>query len=345
VETSGLYEFSLIANNYGRLYIDGKLVLDNWNDQLTEVTTTVKIYLEKEKPVNVVSEYGKVSDFAGQRIKWRFAGGKALDNINQLITQQAADADAVIVVIGESTDEVGEAKDKQNLNLHEIDVNMVKAAAKAGKPVATVLINGRPLILNEINDVSDAILEAWFPGEAGGDAIVDALFGDYNPSGHLTVSFPQSMGQLPVYYAKKSSAARTSIDGATEPLYHFGHGLSYTTFEYENIHVEPAQPTVNQNVIVTFDVHNTGTVDGTEVAQLYVKDVVSSTTTPEIALKGFARVDLKANETKKITITLTPEHLSLINIDMERVTEPGEFDILVGRASNDIRLTTTITLK
>jgi beta-glucosidase len=219
---------------------------------------------------------------------------------------------------------------------------MVKAAAASGKPVTTILLNGRPLILNEINDISQAIVEAWFPGEAGGDAILDVLFGDYNPSGKLPISFPKSMGQLPIYYSHKPSASRTSIDGSTDPLYAFGHGLSYSTFEYTNLAVSPDNLNVNKNIVVSLDVQNTGKVDGTEVVQLYVRDLVSSVTTPVMALKGFSRVHLAAGEKKKVTMTLSPEHLSLLNIEMKRVTEPGEFNIMVGSSSSDIRLKTTI---
>jgi beta-glucosidase len=344
VTTSGLYEFSLIADNYGRLFIDGKLLLDNWDNKFTGVTTTVQVFLEKGREIPIATEYGKVSDFAGQRIKWRYVGGSSLTEVNRRTTQIASKADLVLVVLGESEDEVGEAKDRQDMHLHDIDVDMVKAAVASGKPVTTILINGRPLILNEINDISDAILEAWFPGEAGGDAIVDVLFGDYNPSGKLTMSFPKSMGQLPVYYSRKPSASRASIDGSPDPLYAFGHGLSYTTFEYSNLSVTPDHPNINSTITVSLDVENTGKTGGTEVVQLYVRDLVSSVTTPVKALKGFSRIYLNAGEKKRVEMTLTPEHLSLLNLDMKRVTEPGDFDIMIGSSSSDIRLNTKINL-
>lgn len=344
VKTSGLYEFSLIADNYGRLYLDGNLMLDSWSDHLTGVTTTAQVYLEKGRRIPILSEYGKVNDFAGQRIKWRYVGGPSLDEMKRRTTLAAAKADLVLVVLGESADEVGESKDKQDLNLHQMDVDMVKAAAASGKPITTILLNGRPLILNKINDLSQAIVEAWFPGEAGGDAILDVIFGDYNPSGKLPISFPRAVGQLPIYYSRKPSASRTFIDGANEPLYAFGHGLSYSTFEYSNLSVTPDKPTVRSHIVVSLDVRNTSQTDGTEVVQLYVRDLVSSVTTPVMALKGFARINLAAGETKKVTMTLTPEHLSLLNIDMKRVTEPGEFRIMVGSSSADIRLSATIAV-
>ncbi|MDR1897752.1 MAG: glycoside hydrolase family 3 C-terminal domain-containing protein [Prevotellaceae bacterium] len=342
--TSGIYEFSLIANNYGRLYLDGKLLLDNWDDKFTEVTTTAQVYLEKGRKVSVVSEYGKVNDFAGQRIKWRYIGGASLAEENRRTTRIASTADLVLVVIGESSDEVGESKDKQDLHLHQIDVDMVKAAAASGKPVTTILLNGRPLILTEINDISQAIVEAWFPGESGGDAILDVIFGDHNPSGKLPISFPKSTGQLPIYYSRKPSASRTSIDGSADPLYAFGHGLSYSTFKYSGLSVTPDKPTVDSHITVSLEVQNTGSTGGAEIVQLYVRDLVSSVTTPVMALKGFSRIYLNAGEKKKVEMILTPEHLSLLNIDMQRVTEPGEFDVMVGSSSADIRLKTTVNL-
>ncbi|MDR0559374.1 MAG: glycoside hydrolase family 3 C-terminal domain-containing protein [Prevotellaceae bacterium] len=342
---SGIYEISLIANNYGRLYLDGKLIIDNWDDRMTEITVTARVYLEKGRPVPIRSEYGKLSDFAGQRIKWKYVGGASLADINRATTQAAARADAVIVVIGESSDEVGEAKDRQHLSPNPIDVGMVRAAAASGKPVTTVLLNGRPLILNEVAEASQAIVEAWFPGEAGGEAVVDVLFGDCNPSGKLTMSFPKSEGQLPIYYSRKSSASRTSIDGSPDPLYAFGHGLSYSTFEYSNLSVSPESPTVRDAITVSLDVRNTSGTAGVETVQLYVRDVVSSVTTPVMALKGFARVRLEAGETRRVKMQLTPEHLSLINIDMKRVVEPGVFDLMLGSSSADIRLTKSINVE
>ena len=338
VTTAGIYEFSQISDDYGRIYLDGKLLIDNWSDQKRNVTTTAQAYLEKGRDIPFRVEYAEVDQFAGQRVKWKYIGGPSVQEMNRQVTAAAAQADAVIVVVGESIDEVGEGKDRQNLRLHQIDIDMVKAAAAAGKPVTTILLNGRPLIINDINDASSAILEAWFPGEAGGDAIADILFGDYNPSGRLTISFPQSMGQLPIYYSRKNSAPRGSVDGNPDPLYAFGHGLSYSEFEYSNLAISPAAPSVDGNFTVSLDVKNISGVAGAEVVQLYVRDVVGSVATPVIALKGFSKIYLEPGESKRVEMVLTPEHLSLINLEMKRVTEPGEFEIMVGRSSKDIRL-------
>jgi beta-glucosidase len=193
---------------------------------------------------------------------------------------------------------------------------------------------------------SQAALEAWFPGEAGGDAIVDVLFGDCNPSGRLTISIPKYQGQMPVYYSKKPSSPRNYTDGNGDPLYGFGHGLSYSTFEYGNLRITPETATAKEPVTVALDLRNTSSVDGTETVQLYVRDKIGSVATPVKALKGFSQVFLKAGESKTVTMTIIPEeHLWLINREMKRVVEPGEFEFMLGHSSSDIRLTQTFTVK
>ena len=262
------------------------------------------------------------------------------------ITRAVAAADAAIVVLGETDKEVGEGKDRQNLNLKPMDVEMLQAAAKGGKPFVSVLLNGRPLVFAPVVENSAAVIEAWFPGESGGDAIADVLFGDYNPSGKLTISIPKYQGQLPVYYSKKPSSFRNYTDGNGDPLYAFGHGLSYSSFEYSNLTISPAEPAIRDVITVTVDVKNTSATDGAETVQLYVKDKVASVTTPIKALKGFSQVFLKAGEAKTVTMIIKPEeHLWLINQKMKRVVEPGEFEFMTGASSSDIRLTQTVNLK
>jgi beta-glucosidase len=260
------------------------------------------------------------------------------------IIRSAARSDVVIAVIGETEKEVGESRDRHNLHPHNADMEILKAAYQSGKPVVTIMITGRPLILTEVCALSSAVLQCWFPGEAAGAAIGDVLFGDYNPSGKLTISFPKDQGQLPVYYSKKPSSHRSYVDGNGEPLFPFGYGLSYSSFEYKNLTVQPEKPMVTDFVTVSLDVKNTSARDGSEVIQLYLNDVVSSVATPEKELKGFAKVFIKAGETKTVTMTLTPEHFSLINKEMKRTVEPGEFEIMIGASSSDIRLKQTISL-
>jgi beta-glucosidase len=343
---SGTYEFQLSSDDYSRLYINDQLVVDNWGGDKGRRNKTGSIQLTGEQPASIRMEYAELDENAAVALQWRLVSPVDDSAYYKRMEQQAADADVVLVVLGETNQEVGEGKDRQNLNMHDADSKMLKAAAQSGKPVITVLLNGRPLVITPAVDYSDAVLEAWYPGEAGGSAIVDILFGDYNPSGRLAVSIPKYQGQTPVYYSKKPSSPGNYTDGNGVPLYPFGYGLSYTEFAYNNLKIAPEYPTVKDSITVTLDVTNTGKADGTETVQLYVRDAIASVATPVKALKGFAQVRLKAGETKTVTIPVLPqEHLWLINLDMKRVVEPGEFEFMIGSSSADIRMKQRIKLE
>ena len=247
-------------------------------------------------------------------------------------------SDVAVVVLGEEPDEVGEGRDRTDLDLSDKALNMIKAIKATGKPVVVVLFNGRPLSINWIADSIAAIVETWFAGEQGGLAIADALPGNINPSGKLPITFPRSVGQLPFYYDHKPTSNHRYVDEKNTPLFAFGHGLSYTTFAYSDLTITPQNISTTGNADVSFTIKNTGEVAGSEVAQLYVRDVVSSVTTPEIALKGFVRAELQPGESKTIHCIITPEQLSLRNREMKQVVEPGKFIIMVGSASDDIKL-------
>ena len=343
---TGTYEFSLSSDDYSRLYINNNLVIDNWGGENGRRNKSASVQLAGEQPTSIRLEYAELDENASVSLRWRLAGSIDDSDYYRRMTQRAANADAVIVVLGETNQEVGEGKDRQNLNMHDADKKMLEAAAKSGKPVITVMLNGRPLVTTPVADHSEAILEAWYPGELGGSAVVDILFGDYNPSAKLVVSIPKYQGQTPVYYSKKPSSPGSYTDGDDIPLYPFGHGLSYTEFSYNNLKITPEHPVIKNPINVSLEITNTGKVDGTETVQLYVRDVVASVATPVKALKGFAQVYLKAGETKTVTIPVIPEeHLWLINLDMKRVVEPGEFEFMVGSSSSDIRMKQTIELK
>ncbi|MEL6820960.1 MAG: glycoside hydrolase family 3 C-terminal domain-containing protein [Calditrichota bacterium] len=192
--------------------------------------------------------------------------------------------------------------------------------------------------MNWLAENAPAIIEAWFPGEKGGTAVANVLFGDVNPSGKLPITIPKSVGQLPVFYNHKESGRRGYVDGDSNPLYPFGHGLSYTTFEYSNLKINPAIISVDGKATVSVDIKNSGKVAGTEVVQLYINDKFSSVVTPVIELKGFDRVDLKPGEVKTVSMELNEEHLSLWNAEIKEVVEPGTFEVMVGSSSKDIRL-------
>jgi len=248
-------------------------------------------------------------------------------------------SEVAIVVLGDSRRTVGESLSRTSLDLPGRQLQLVQAIHAAGKPVIVVLLNGRPLSINWINKYVPAIVEGWFPGAQGGTAIAEVLFGDYNPSGKLTVTFPKTAGQIPFNFPTKPNAQwegeKSRVNGA---LYYFGHGLSYTTFAYSNLKITPLKQTPTGEVRITVDVQNTGTRAGVEVVQLYIRDLVSSVTTYEKNLRGFARVSLAPGERKTIAFVLKPEHLALWDRNMRFVVEPGTFRVLVGSSSEDIRL-------
>lgn len=266
---------------------------------------------------------------------------------------QAKQADVTVVVLGGGQRTCGENKSRSSLDLPGRQLDLLKAVAATGKPVVLVLINGRPLSINWADKFVPAILEAWYPGSKGGIAVADILFGDYNPGGKLTVTFPKTVGQIPFNFPCKPSS---QIDGGKNPgadgnmsrangaLYPFGYGLSYTTFEYSDLKISPAIITPNQKTYVSCKVTNTGKRAGDEVVQLYVRDVLSSVTTYEKNLAGFERVHLKPGETKEITFPVDRKALELLNADMHWVVEPGDFTLMAGASSTDIHLNGTLTV-
>jgi beta-glucosidase len=246
-------------------------------------------------------------------------------------------SDLAIAVLGEDTRVVGEGKDRADIDLDEHQMEMIKALHRTGKPIVAVLFNGRPLTINWVAQNIPAILETWFSGEQGGLAVADVLLGNVNPSGKLPITFPRSMGQVPFYYNHKPTSRHNYVDESDTPLFPFGLGLSYTGFEYSDLQVTPSKIPVAGTAVVSVRIKNTGEVEGAEVVQLYLRDDISSVTTPAIALKGFNRITLKTGESGIVRFQLGADQLSLWNREMKRVVEPGEFKIMVGSSSVDIR--------
>ncbi|WP_145414804.1 glycoside hydrolase family 3 N-terminal domain-containing protein [Paenibacillus xylanexedens] len=231
--------------------------------------------------------------------------------------------------------ECGEGIDRSSLNLMGVQLELVQEIHKLGKPVVVVYINGRPIAEPWIDEHIPAIVEAWYPGQEGGNAIADVLFGDVNPSGRLSVSIPKHEGQLPVYYHAKRTRGKRYLEMDLTPQYAFGHGLSYTDFKYDNVRVIPEVIRPDEEAQVQVEVTNVGAVAGKEVVQLYITDVSASVTRAEIALKGFSKVHLEPGETRTVTFPVQKEHLSLIDSRLQSVVEPGEFKLMVGRSSVD----------
>jgi len=254
-------------------------------------------------------------------------------------------SDVVIMVVGESRDMSGEAASRTKLGLPGVQEELVEKIEKLGKPAIVVLINGRPLTIDWISKNIPAVIETWFLGDQAGNAIADVLFGDYNPSGKLTTTFPRSVGQIPLFYnhmntgrppSKTDKYTSKYIDSPVSPLYPFGYGLSYTNFKFSDLKVDKEKISVNDSVEVSVKVKNTGKYAGTEIAQLYIRDLVASVTRPVKELKGFKRIFLNPGETKTINFTIVPKSLEFYNIDMKKTIEPGKFNVMVGGNSEDI---------
>ena len=238
--------------------------------------------------------------------------------------------------------ECGEGFDRASLSLLGRQQELLESLQKTGKPLIVVYIEGRPLEKNWASEYADALLTAYYPGQEGGNAIADVLFGDYNPSGRLPISVPRSVGQIPVYYNKKAPRNHDYVEVSSSPLYSFGYGMSYTTFEYSALQVVQKSARCFE---VSFKVKNTGKYDGEEVSQLYMRDEYASVVQPMKQLKHFERFHLKKGEEKKVTFVLTEEDFFLVNYTLKKVVESGNFDLMIGAASNDIRLQNVILVE
>ena len=320
---------TLTQYRYGPSAVRGVTVLEGIKNLLGD-----KVKVNYAKGCEVTNEHWPETEVLPEPLT-----SEELAKINEAV-EVAKNSDVAVVVLGDSGRTVGESASRTSLDLPGRQLELVQAVYATGKPVIMVLLNGRPLSINWVNKYVPAILEGWFPGAQGGTALAEVLFGDYNPSGKLTVTFPKTVGQIPYNFPTKPNAQwegeKTRVNGA---LYYFGHGLSYTTFAYANLRITPARQLSGGEVRVTVDVQNTGSREGTEIVQLYTRDLVSSVTTYEKNLRGFERVNLRPSETKAITFTLTPADLALWDRSMHFVVEPGTFRVMIGSSSEDIRLT------
>ncbi|WP_340155695.1 glycoside hydrolase family 3 C-terminal domain-containing protein, partial [uncultured Winogradskyella sp.] len=268
----------------------------------------------------------------------------------------AKKSDVILATLGESSEFSGESSSRTDIGIPQVQKDLLKALLKTGKPLVLVLFTGRPLTLVEENENVPSILNVWFPGSEAGLSISDVLFGDINPSGKLTATFPRNVGQVPLFYNHKNTGRPLGnseghfekfksnyIDARNEPLYPFGFGLSYTTFKYGEIKLDKTSMSSKDTVTVSVDITNTGDYDGKEVAQLYVRDVVGSVTRPVKELKGFEKIFLKKGETKTVTFNISVEDLKFYNTNLDFVAEPGDFQVAIGTNSN-VAFKNTITL-
>jgi beta-glucosidase len=260
----------------------------------------------------------------------------------------AEQADAVVLVLGDRSGMIpscttGETRDSVDLRLPGVQEELARAILATGKPVTVVLVNGRPFAIPWLDKEANAILEAWLPGEEGGRAIADALFGDVNPGGKLPVTFPRHVGQVPIFYNYKPSGMRSHwyVDYVSEkvtPLYPFGHGLSFTSFEYSDLSMDRKQVREGESVTVSLRVANSGSMVGDEVVQLYIRDEFASIPRPMKELKGYVRLTLQPGQTCTVIFHLPANQLAFYDEDLNLVLEPGKIDVMIGSSSEDVRL-------
>ncbi|RKY84837.1 beta-glucosidase, partial [candidate division KSB1 bacterium] len=333
VPSTKLYRISITTDDGVRLYVNGRLLVDRWFDRAA-TTDIVSLKLEAGKQYDICIEYYENGGMAFASLGWDEKSD--IEDEIQKAVEVVKKSDAVVVVTGIIE---GEGRDRAYLDLPGSQEELIKKVSDVGKPVVVVLINGSAVTMNNWIDRVSAIVEAWYPGEEGGNAIADVLFGDYNPGGKLPITFPQSVGQAPLYYNyKPTGRGYDYIYVSGKPLFPFGYGLSYTEFKYSNLRITPEKITTNEKINISVDVENVGNFRGDEVVQLYLHDVVASMIRPVKELKGFKRITLDPEEKKTVNFVIKPEQLSFLDVNMNRIIEPGIFEVMIGSSSEDIRL-------
>ena len=365
--------------------LEKKIIMSKHHRQISRELATKSIVLlknenqilplQKNRKIAVIGPFAKSNDILGP---WSWLGSKdeavplydgltekvgahsllyaegcgieaGTDEQQNAALKIAEKADVIVLALGESSEMSGEAASRADIRLPQVQLDLVKKLKRANKPMIAVLFNGRPLDLHGVFDEVDAVLEAWFPGTEGGAAIADLLFGDKNPSAKLSMSFPYSVGQIPVYYnhfqtGRPKNALHAEekyvskyLDIPNEPLFPFGFGLSYTTFSYKNAKRSDGTMTVETPLTISVDVTNDGDVTGEEIVQLYIQDVVGEVVRPLKELKGFEKVMLHPGETRTVSFTITEEQLRYHHSDLQYKSDPGAFVAYIGSNSHDVQ--------
>lgn len=318
-----------------RLYIDGALVIDNWR-KATSRGVLVDCELERDRLYDLKLEFFEPTGNARVRLVWDAGLPAGGDAALEEAVALAARSEVAIVVAGI---EEGEFRDRSRLGLPGRQEELIRRVAATGTPVVVVLVGGGAVTMDGWLDAVPAVLDAWYPGEAGGEAVARALFGDCDPAGRLPITFPVAEGQLPlVYNHKPTGRGDDYLDGTGQPLFPFGYGLSYTTFAYDDLVIERPTLAAGDSTIVRCSVSNTGDRAGEEVVQLYLHDELASVSRPVMELKAFRRLRLEPGETREVGFTITPAMLSMLDRDLAPVVEPGEVRVMIGASSRDIRL-------
>ncbi|MEJ0106190.1 MAG: glycoside hydrolase family 3 C-terminal domain-containing protein [Bacteroidota bacterium] len=339
---TGKYKIGLEGNDGYRLYINNKLVIDNWRKQ-TYGTLLVDHSFEKNRNYDIRIEFFEPNGNATIKLVWNAEIKNDWKKKIQDAVAIAKQSDVAIITVGIQE---GEFQDRAMLSLPGHQEELIRKVAATGKPVIALLVAGSAITMNSWLDKVNSVIDIWYPGEEGGHAVADVLLGDYNPAGRLPITFPVHEAQLPLVYNHKPTGRGDDYNNLSGlPLFPFGYGLSYTSFEYSDIKLDKNNIWSNETAVVSCKIKNTGDRDGDEVVQLYIHDILASVARPVMELKGFQRVYIKAGETKEISFAITPGMLSMLNANMEQVIEPGDFRIMVGASSRDLKLKETLTVK
>ncbi len=335
---TGDYRITVTADDGSRLWINGAKVIDDWTEHAARAQEA-RVHLEAGVAVPFKLEYFEQGGEASVQLGWGLADLHDADIKDAVDLAKRSDVAIIVAGIIE-----GEGQDRAFLDLPGNQEELIKQVAATGKPVVVVLIAGAPVTMQHWIDRVPAILDAWYPGQEGGTAIAEALFGDVNPGGKLPMTFPLSVGQCPVFYnLEPSGRGYDYVDLAGKPQFPFGYGLSYTTFAYSNLSISPKSAGKDYPITVSFDVQNTGSRAGDEVPQLYLHDEVASVVRPLKELADFKRISLAPGEKKRVTFKLVPDRMAIWNEKMKRVIEPGSFEVMIGSSSDDIRLRGSFT--
>jgi beta-glucosidase len=329
------------GNDGYRLYIDDSLLIDNWTKASCH-TVMAEFIFEAGREYRLRLEYTEPTGNARLRLVWNVGMDADEDAAIQEAIDTALKSDAVVAVVGL---EEGEFRDRTSLSLPGRQEELIQRLAALGKPTVVVLVGGSAVTMSRWMDNVSAVIDVWYPGEEGGRAVADVLFGDYNPAGRLPITFPIAEGQLPLVYDHKPTGRSDDYYDLTgQPLFPFGYGLSYTTFEYSGLRLDPPKITVGDTAVVSLAIRNTGSLEGDEVVQLYIRDELASVARPITELKGFQRIHLKPGESRELSFTITPDLLSMLDRNLRYVLEPGKFRIMIGASSKDIRLRDILTV-
>jgi len=339
--TSGKYQLGLRGNDGFRLYLNGKLIIDNW-EKLSYSTKTVEVDFVKGQKSDIVVEFHENRGEANIELIWNYGLNNYQKDFNDAL-KLAQNADYIIVTAGIHE---GEFQDRSSLSLPGNQEKFIHQVSKLNKPTTVVLVGGSAIKTTNWKDKVGAILDVWYPGEEGGNALAKVLFGVENPSGKLPVTFPVEEGQLPLTYNHHPTGRGNDYyDLSGEPLYPFGFGLSYTSFEISDLHLNKLKFKENEIVIAKVKVKNTGSKEGSEVVQLYVKDLLASVSRPILELKGFQKVYLKPNELKQVTIEIPVKELQFLDEEMNWIVEKGTYRIMVGNSSKNLPLKQNIEVE